>query len=894
MNDLKNKRKIILEKIRDNEPLRKHFFQKLSITSNPFPWLDDLIDEGYFDQDKYTQPWEPSGYFENLSKLNYRENDQKTTEVIVEITNNYINLDFDERNSVVDYVFLKVIFNLPKEKIKADHIIFISKTLDSKWDSTLIQAELSEMVIPRLIEYKLNKLLLMLLKIILDFKKEPKKYYDDYVSIIDEFWLNKILNDNKPAIAELCALDASKVALKIISDISDEDKNQFNHASIPAIEDHPQTLFPEEYKIQLVHFVRDMFEYVHLNFPYSDEMRECTIFLAGSGKSIFKRFAIYIINLYYNELNDIFWGWADNPLDEIDLTHDIHRLLNLNLPKFDNDEDKIDRILEWINTDEYICEIEKEGADPSQIAYQKLKWLYPLKESENPKIQALIEECNQHYEGEIEHPDFHFWMGELEAIEPKDSEKLCEKTNSELADYLNDKYDTESMFDRSELSESFIKCVSDNTEKFTTDLDPFLDISRENQYNLLYGLYSVWRSEKTFECNEIFDFILKIITDKDFWKEDPDESGNYRYLVVSEIADFIEIGTKDDRYSFDKDLLPKAGDILLFLADNTESDLREMHDLTTSVLNSSLGKIFSAMIVYSMKCVRESEKFPDKIKASIEKRLSNPPIELSVTLGKYLPYLCALDKDWVKIHIKSIFPDEIEVWKPAFIGYLFYSSTIYTDIYNLLKNDGHYERAIYTDFEDHNINQRLIQHICTFYLKGDEDLDDPDSLISKLINSGDSEKISLFIHFILARKDTIALNQVKPLWSRIIHIFSEDEGTEHCGIVAKLARWLELVDEIDADILNWLIKSAKCMKSQTEMSIFIEKLANHVEKSPQEVGKIYLELLKKTPEHRKEHIMEIVEILFQKNETIVANYICNEYRLKGLDFLRDIHEKYNE
>ena len=226
------------------------------------------------------------------------------------------------------------------------------------------------------------------------------------------------------------------------------------------------------------------------------------------------------------------------------------------------------------------------------------------------------------------------------------------------------------------------------------------------------------------------------------------------------------------------------------------------------------------------------------------------------------------------------------------MGYLFYSSVIYTNIYNFLKSKGHYDRAIETRFDNRRITQKLIQHICTFYIDGKEDLSDPDSLISKVINQKNTEQLSFLIHFILVRKESIKVDQVKELWLNIFNALDK-ENIENCEIFAKLARWIELIDAIDNDIFNWLIFSAKCMESHSNMAIFINNLTKHVDKSPDKVGKIYLAFIDKTPEYDQEDIQYIVEVLFQKKVTKVANYICNEYRKKGFDFLKDIHDEYN-
>ncbi|PKL67893.1 MAG: hypothetical protein CVV28_03995 [Methanobacteriales archaeon HGW-Methanobacteriales-1] len=895
MKNLAEKRKEILRKINFNEPLKKQFFLELSKTSNPFPWFEDLINEGYFDPENYPTAqevpekegfyrmpfWEPLGYLENVAKVNYQNFDKDITKSLVKVIDDFINYDAGERNFRTDYAFFNIIFLLPKNEIKMEYIDLVEKNLKSNWNSTLIQSELSKDPIMKLIDYKRKDLLLRLLGIILDFKKESNKYSDEFVSIMDEFWLEKILKNHKLGIAEFCALEAYYVAEDKMLEILNEDEYQF---LISAIEDNPQTIYQGDYDDQMVYFVRDMIEY-----SYSDEIKDIVKNLINSKFSIFRKIAIHTINHYYDELNDLFWKGNGNPLNDYPLKYELYHLFEANYRKFDKDTEKVNLIVDWINNKDYILKLENE----EEIACEKLKWLYALKKSKNKEIKSLIGGYEKICTEKIHHPDSDIWIEGPIEIGPKKSDMLCKKSNQELADYLNDSDTLQSVFDKSEIEESFIKCVSDNPEKFATDIDHFLNVSRKNQYHLIYGLVNALRSERIFKSQEIFGFIKKIVDDVNFWTEDYTNKNNYKNWIVSAIAEFIETGTQDDKYAFENDLLPEAEKILLILLRNTKAELQDMHDLVTSVLNSTFGKIYSAMIVYSLKSFRETKRFPDSIKSELEKCLENPSRELSVTLGRFLPNLCVLDKDWTKNNIELMFPKEKESWKPAFTGYLFYSSVIYTNIYNMFKEGGHYDKAIKTEFEDRQVIQRLIQHVCTFYLNGEEKLDDPDSLISKLIDNENPQQISFIINFILAKRNSIDVIQVKLLWERIFNTFTDNQEILNCEIIAKLYRWIELVEEIDGDVLNWLIAAADCMESDTSMSIFIKNLADHVEKSPKEVAEIYLKLLPKTPEYMPEDIIMIVDTLFQKEEIKIANHICNEYRIKGFDFLMETHEKNN-
>lgn len=250
--------------------------------------------------------------------------------------------------------------------------------------------------------------------------------------------------------------------------------------------------------------------------------------------------------------------------------------------------------------------------------------------------------------------------------------------------------------------------VLETPERFAADMTPFLNVQRAYQQALLWGLYDAWRANKDFAWDGVLDFILQIIKPDEFWNEEQAKGSRPRDWLISQTADLIEEGIRDDGHAFDAKLLPRAEEILLTLVKRTESELTQMGDLTTSVLNSEKGKIFSAMVNYSLRYARlfrreQTERWVETVKEDFNKRLDRlvePSLEFSLTLGRYLPNLWYLDEKWVKDNINRIFPKEDEKhWQAAFTGYLFYSR-IYSDIYALLREQGHYDKALQTQFND--------------------------------------------------------------------------------------------------------------------------------------------------------------------------------------------------
>ena len=61
---------------------------------------------------------------------------------------------------------------------------------------------------------------------------------------------------------------------------------------------------------------------------------EYIINLIKKDHPIFKRIALHTINRHYRDLNELFWKWENNPLDEVWLEHEIYELLKKNCTSF--------------------------------------------------------------------------------------------------------------------------------------------------------------------------------------------------------------------------------------------------------------------------------------------------------------------------------------------------------------------------------------------------------------------------------------------------------------------------------------------------------------------------------------------------------------------------------
>lgn len=925
MNNIESPAERVFQLIKD-EPQENHFFEVLADSNNPFPWLKPLMERGYFDPKNNPSPeevpnqkgyftiprWNVLGYLENVAKQNARNPTDEITTPLISVIDSIINYknEAGERidNSTTDWVMVKVIFTLPVERITEVHIEFVRTALRSRWGATsLVGSELGTTAFGHLINHNAKELLLKLLDVALDYKKNDSRMPEKYSSIIDEYWLNDMLEKHKVGIAELCAVQAAEVALTKMRSILTDDAKQFHAAMITTIEDHPQMHFPNDYQCRLVRFVRDMYV---LATP--QQLQEATVGLIHEEHPIFKRIAIHTINVHYNELSSLFWNWSGNPLEEIWLKHEIYELLKARSASFTKEQ--LAKVLNWIETKKYYVpdEIKEESEREKYTAYYKKEWLSAIIGTKDKDVLSAYEKYGALEPLQPDHPGFDFWMetrwgGNVSSI---DKNELLKKSNSELAQYLKDFKGTGKWKepDHEDLSKAFRDCVTNHPEHYSIDLDPFLGVDRMYQYALIRGLQEAWRANKDFAWGDILQFILKIITPDDFWNEtiEPEKRYDYRVQIVGQIADLIEEGTKDDRHAFDSSLLPTAEEILLILGKKTKFQIEEDNGFMYLALNSPRGQILSSMVIYSLRYSRllgkTTGRWAKPIKQYFDDLISSPtqpPMEFYVTMGRYLPNLYYLDKEWVVSKVNQIFSmTDDKAWEAAFTGYLYSTNSVYSDLYMLLRQNGHYSKALETAFADSHCIQGIVGHICVGYLEEWEKLEDEKSLMRQLIDSGDIGKLSEIIGFFWMLRDNMTDKikpKIKPLWKSIIDVLSKRENDpEYQKAISEISRWLSLVDMIDDQILEWLKLSAKYIETNFNSPFLMEYLVPHAAKTPEKVGQVLNAVLNagNYPQYKKENIQDIVRTLYSQQQKEIADTICNSYMAKGIDFLRPIYEEH--
>ncbi len=548
------------------------------------------------------------------------------------------------------------------------------------------------------------------------------------------------------------------------------------------------------------------------------------------------------------------------------------------------------------------------------------KWLSLLLDTGNEKVAATYKKYDQLHKANVEAVNTGNAAtmpksGAIGPVKPITTEELSAMSNVEIAAYLKG-YTEEDIgmpvLEGRGLADTLAECVAANPQRFTDNLFPFQKVRNLYQSSLLQGCLNAWRNKKDFNWAALLEFIRQILSSEQFWAEQYNDGFNYRNWVFSTIVDLIAEGTKDDTHAFDEKLLPLAEDILLVLVEKAEPNMFTPIDSSLDALSSDRGRVFSAMVDYALRFARTNEseytdcRWPYAIRADFTKRLDRsvePSLEFSYTLGFYLSYLRYLDKEWVHLNINHIFQQRDEDhWQAAFSGYLLHPS-VREEFYLLLKAHGHYRKALNTRFDDPEVLNGLVRHICTGWIEDSETLDDKASLIYQLIHSGDPNLLAGVVYFFSRRADNPSDKvkvKVMPAWRALFQVLSENMTVgAYQEVSCPLLGWLGLVDTINTEVLGWVKGSIEDLDKVPGygmvLSRFIKALRKHAAKTPEMVGEIYLKIPQRIMSDLQveaDDIKETVRILYNEGHKDIADEICNRFGSAGVNFLRTVYEEY--
>ncbi|MDE0684058.1 MAG: hypothetical protein OXI63_14160 [Candidatus Poribacteria bacterium] len=325
---------------------RAYFFSKLESPT----WLEPLKEDGWFDPDWNPMPQEspdqPGYYYSSRwHALEYvvkvSTHPQCPINILVDIVN-AITDESRERidNGRTDLDTVKIISTLPIDRIEPQHITFMGAALKSSQKYGLMEQEIGQTILPKLLDGGKRKLTLALLSVILEVESVDGRIRP----IMNEHWLEEALKKHWETIASVCDVEAAQITLAQIRALDAEDSSVFHF--IHPVENDLLHLSRADYAKLIVNFTSSIFQFAQ---PVS--ITETIQGLLQESSVIIKRIAVRAITDHYRDLKHLFWEWEGNPLDGIGLETEVSELIQANSHTFN--EDEMEQVLQWIESTQY-------------------------------------------------------------------------------------------------------------------------------------------------------------------------------------------------------------------------------------------------------------------------------------------------------------------------------------------------------------------------------------------------------------------------------------------------------------------------------------------------------------------------------------------------------------
>ncbi|MBU1044464.1 MAG: hypothetical protein KJ915_08740 [Candidatus Omnitrophica bacterium] len=888
--------------------------------------------------------WDVLPYLERISN-NTRDLDNELLEIIKEVS-----LYKDRKGKHVDnyrtwWFFVKILLNIPLKSISLEFFTTIIPVwLTSIFDLTLPGSDLTNKLLPEYLKQAESaediKKVEFLIKLLLSISTPKKKKNilgttTEVRTKIDKYWLEEsfLVKNNATLIVQKCSNTPIFYLADIIKKILKKHYTKDDYSYIwlnDLSKEQNKPLHDGEYFLAVI-LRKLVLEKGKINVDDGSEI--IRKFISNSYPHyLFKRLALLLIGNYwekYNKYFDQIIGNKNNYFDIDAYYPEMSHLLINNASKLTKEQKT------------RLISIFKKG--PSQYLpskkideyknYWKQRWYKTL--IELPEFKQLHDGIKEITKKEIvERREESGWINFDKS--PISAEQLLQIDNKDIVKYIKDYKPIGEFPDSSPegIQRVFQSAVKQEPEKFVRDLNPFKETDYYTISSLFSGLKEAWIEKKNFNWKNVIEYIISLIKGNNFWKpSDTSTKAPYNYFdwAISSIGYLLQEGSKSDEWAFDESLHEQVELIIATINKNLNDKDSPYHgDGVTYALNSSWGKILTALIYLGLREARLSDKrnehkiskWSDVLKANYEAALTKNIDEAYTLLGQYLPNLHYIDKDWVETKAKEIYKlKDDNLFETFMDGYLF-SGRVYEVLYKVLTKS--YERALTFHFKESRIEERLIQHIAVGYLRGNEKLGE-NSLIDKIIQQDNSDHVREIIEFlwhqreyVLDRsneKDKEVLKEKEEFEKRIIFFWDyiisyyktkkkplSESDKKALSELSKLAVYVPVINK---KIYSRLLLSAPFVTFDFDSPFFIEYLNNLKDKgdkkeSAEYVAMLFIKMINNAkvliPDFDWSHIEQIIQYLYSVNDKKIknlTNQICNIYADHKNFNLRHLYEENN-
>jgi hypothetical protein len=891
MTALSVNQKTFIKRMTEDEEYERRGFELLLKRSDFDGFFDALAQAGLFDPSRNLGPvpadrpgyyrlpyWSPLAYLEAVARRAGERDDAALGEKVMNVVrqvSGWRDKDGTTRDNENTWHAFATIFGLvPLSVVSLADIDLMPMWFQAPFSQSRVGAELARGPLKRFVSSDrpedwskacriLNHCTALIWK---DEKQIGGGTHKTAVTVVDDYWLNALINSNAAVLGAKMGRDAAEVFLTRLRDLfAHEMDGRLTYLSRPAIEDHAQNHNWDGPENRLVEGLRNaLCCWVDRDVASSKPFIEQVL---HDESEIVRRIAIHVLNERFDMLRQSVSLLFTPAMFDSGHLHELYGLLKAHFAQFIEEEraailaairalplpergDDSQRLLRYLQR-QWLSAVAGQGSDAAD------KWFHEL--MSDPTLGGLSP-----------HPDFHSYMESHWGYGPTPhsvQDLVAFAEAGTVIDKLNgfvqtDKWDGPST--RS-LSDSVVEAVGLAPEIFLALLPSFLKAKREYQYAVIAGFKKLWdawdEKQSDFDWNDawpkLVEFFEQILTGQGFWTEPVTDDGSLspnRNGIPAVISEFLRAGTRTDKKAYDPALLPRTWSLTKILLKESDSqDEPSEGDALNKAINTSKGKAVEALFDHALRWCRVNDA-ETKSHVAIWRDMQpvfdaeigacrNGNFEFSALSGAYIANLHYLSGDWLRDNFSGIFPTDYPAnCLSALDGLAFAPAT--EPIYRQLVDAGIIEWALSREMKGSHARENLVQRMCLAYLWGNESLESPRFAFLYDTRREDDLQVACK-YFWAVRGEPLTTEQSEKIllfWQRCVTWAKTVEP-----LPVKLLSALSLLScylkSVGARELPWLQTVAPHVSVDYNADFFVEELGRLVEVSPQQVADVLVALL---------------------------------------------------
>jgi hypothetical protein len=773
MAELSTNQKAFIKTMTEDEEYERRGFELLLKRADFDIFFDELAAAGLFypsrnlgpvpaDQPGYYRLpyWNPLAYLEAAAKRAGEQDDLALAEKVMNVVRQVTRWR-DEHGNVRDnentwHAFATIFGLVPLQAVSLEDIDLIPAWLDPGFSQSRVGSAFARGPLRRFVDSPYPEDWQKACRILYHctaIRRARKKQIDEGISerattVVDDFWLKKLVSANASALGAKAGKEAAGVFLTRLRDLfAQENAGRMTYLLRPAIEDHRQNHSYRGPQNCLVEGLRNvLLGWVDHDAASASSFNER---LLTDDSEIVRRIAIHLVDARFEALRSSVPLLLSPEIFDMGHLHELYVLLKDRFQLFTEEEKAA--------TLNAIREIRRpnKGDDSERLQRSgQRRWLSAVAgHGYEPADKWFQELVSDHTLGGISpYPDFHMYVesrwgfgptphGFQELVAYAEDGNLIEKLNAFIPRDSWNGPTTRS------LSDSLVEAVGFAPKIFLARLSSFLTTKRAYQYSIIAGFKKLWDAwdGETADFNwceawpKLIEFFEAILGNDHFWTETVAEDGTRapnRDWIPSIISEFLRAGTRTDERAYAPDLLPRTWSLIKILLKKSEAQHKPSEcDALNYAINTSKGKAIEALFDHALRCCRVSdaatgshaETWQQDMLPVFDEELAacrDGNFEFSALAGAYLANLQYMNAEWCDRNIPKIFPIEFPSnCLSALDGLAFAPAT--QSIYRSLVDTGVLLWALTHEMKGACARENLVQRICLAYLRGDEELQWP-------------------------------------------------------------------------------------------------------------------------------------------------------------------------